>query len=601
MWLAAIPLLLIPACWLFWWVSGLAPGISIGRSASLLLVVGAIVAALLPRRQGEERERAERLRAVLGSPATWCIAALAWQYALWLVRAPVREPGLPWLLERGAALAAAWGLAELLRRREPPRAAWGVACAGAVVLVIAALGLQGPGDGFGIALAVGMEPPFGNPNFAVGGALPLLALSLGLWWRERQARPARVWQALIALGWLAALVLAIGARVDGLGAHLGGNVVRATWVGIAATVATLAVLAAPPRWHAPLLVLGAMALWGGEALVSLGVVPLDHLAPSTLQRIYFWNAAAEAIAHAPITGYGAGAAVAVLPEQPAFAAAFLAVPSWTEHPHHEILEALLDGGAVNLALLAVALATTILPLWRRRGEALPCALLSAWAAAVAQASVERHLSEPGPLMLLALLAGLSWACASEGLPRPMEPRAAASARRGAAAVAALALGGFIAAELAHLTGSVAELEARSESELRSERPDWTIEAHQAEALRSRVGPLAVLDRRIAHAWAHLSWDAERSGARELALADLALASRSAISQARRVPVDPETLILLERLSVRADALGAAARAQELSGALADARRRARELLDEVPEEEKNRALRERLTAELQSR
>src|SRR3954462_68611 len=123
MWLPGIPLLLLPPCWLFWWISGMYPGITIGRSAALLLVIGALVAALLPRRQGEERSQG-RVRAVLRSPTTWCIVALVWQDALWLGRAGVREPGLPWLLERGAALAVAWGLAELLTRREPPRAAW---------------------------------------------------------------------------------------------------------------------------------------------------------------------------------------------------------------------------------------------------------------------------------------------------------------------------------------------------------------------------------------------------------------------------------------------------------------------------------------------
>ncbi|MBN8526486.1 MAG: hypothetical protein J0M02_14220, partial [Planctomycetes bacterium] len=40
-WIAAVPLLLVPCCWLWWWVGGLNPGLETGRSAALLLLIGA--------------------------------------------------------------------------------------------------------------------------------------------------------------------------------------------------------------------------------------------------------------------------------------------------------------------------------------------------------------------------------------------------------------------------------------------------------------------------------------------------------------------------------------------------------------------------------
>src|SRR3954471_10057852 len=167
MWLAALPLLLLPACWLFWWAAGLHHGIIVGRSATLLLALGCVLAAYAPPGPARD-EKQPRWGALPGNPVAWCLAALAWQIGAWIVAAPVREPGLPWIAERAAALATACGAAWWLARAELPRAAWGLAGVGAVVLAIDAIGrMPVHGDELGIALALGSEPPFGNANFVV--------------------------------------------------------------------------------------------------------------------------------------------------------------------------------------------------------------------------------------------------------------------------------------------------------------------------------------------------------------------------------------------------------------------------------------------------
>ncbi len=596
MWLALLPLMFVPACWLYWAASGDGrPVIMIARSAALLIAVGCVFAAF-PRHAARtsmsvETERLTRRRRVLTAishPGTWCAAALAWQLMVWAVAAPVREPGLPWLVERAGAWVAALGLASWLAGADLPRVAWGLAGAGAATLLIAAVGAQPCGEGtVAEALWLGGGAPFGLANFTVGGALPLLGVSIGLWLRERQSRPARWFHVFIALGWCAALVLGVGLYIDAHGAHI-GDATRAVWVGSVAMLGMALALSAPNRLQMPLVALGALALALGEIGVSIGWIPLEHAAPSTLQRVHLWRSAWQAIDSGSLLGYGPGSAVAVLPEQPSFAAAWLAVPSYAEHAHNEVLEMLLDGGAVLLAFMACALWTTLWPLWRRRSESLPFALLVAWAGVIAHALIESHLSQPGPLFLLALLAGVSWACAREGLPVPEPTRRVRALRKAGCLAAAAAVVALCAVDLLRWSGSAAEVQLRAYAEfdrLEHER-NWVACRDAVRALRARVGPLVDLGYREAHAEAHLGRDG------------LARAETLALDQAERLPLLAGNLDLLERLRRHHLLKEEFDQARALAKALDQARERCRELLAVIPENDKNRPFREALATQL---
>lgn len=596
MWLAALPLLFVPACWLYWAASGEGlPAVMIARSAALLIAVGCVFAAFpgrAPRTSaviGTERlTRRGRVLEAIAHPGTWCAAALAWQLAVWAVAAPVREPGLPWLAERTGAWVAALGLASWLAGTDLPRVAWGLAGAGAATLVLAAVGQQACGGGTLAETArIGWGGPFGLANFNVGGALPLLGVSIGLWLRERQSRPQRWFHVFLALGWSAAIVLGLGLNIGADGVHL-GDATRSVWVGFVVMACMALALCAPMRLQMPLVALGVVALALGEIGVTVGWLPLEHAAPSTLQRVYLWQSAWQAIDGGSLLGYGPGAVVAALPEQPSFALAWLAVPSYAEHAHNEVLEILMDGGAVSLAFIACALWTTLWPLWRRRSESLPFALLVSWSGVITHALIECHLSQPGPLFLLALLAGVSWACAREGIPVPEPSVRVRIWRRVGCLSAAAAIVTLCAIDLLRWSGSPAELQERADPEfVRLERAkDWVAYRDAARALRGRVGPLVDLAFREAYAEAHLGRDG------------LARAESLALEQAERLPLLASNLDLLERLRRHHEMKEEFDQARTLRKAIEHARERCRELLATVPENDKNRPIREALATKL---
>jgi hypothetical protein len=538
-WIALLPLLLIPCCWLWWWAGGLNPGVQPGRSAALMLIVGCGLGAWaggVPR-------------AVLPF-----ILALGWQ-GLTLAWSPVPEPGLLWLVERCAALGTALGLAAWLARRPDDRAPAAAALAGLGILALTAA-TQG---GLGLSLAIGREAPFGNVNFDVGAALPLVAIGLSLAVNGGATR----WLLYAVAGGTVAWLLAQG--------KMGGDPCRAVWLGLAAAIATALTLRLPTRAQAPVLIGGAallLALWG------LGVAGVGHpeqLGAGSAQRVHIWRAAFEALyGPAAVIGHGPGSTIAVLPGQPDFAAAWLSVPSYIEHAHNEPLQVLLDGGLILAGLLAWGLWATIAPLWSYRSDPHVAALLCAWAAWGAQALVESHLAQPGGLLCLALLAGLSWVLGPR-LSLMLHPRRMLLALLPTVVMALLVL-----RELAGDGGNAVSIEARTMRRLASAAPAEQLA--ELDRLRSRLGPLDQLDLRRARLQGRL-------GRGEEAAATLA-------GHLRRLPVDAEALHLAKRLRL------AGAGSADLVAAELHARQRAALVLAQVPANPVNAEARAALAAAL---
>jgi hypothetical protein len=455
-WIAAVPLLLIPCSWLWWWAGGLNPGLETGRSADLLLLVLAATAAWQLRREVQ-----------LPTAALPLLLALAWQ-AVALAWAPVREPGLVWLIERSAACAAALGLAVWTTGRPTTRAA---AIAGLGILALTCLTQYGD---IGMWLRTNREAPFGNVNFDVGAALPLAAIGLTLFLHGG----GRGW-------WLFAL--ATGACAGLLaGGILGGDPCRAVWLGGGVAIAASLVLRLPRRAHAPLLIGGAALLLAGWFAAIAGVFDPGSLGAGSAQRVHLWRSAGEALlGPAALLGHGPGSVIAVLPEQPSFAAVWLTVPSYAAHAHAEPLQVLLDGGLILAGLLTWAVVLTLRPLWRRRDEPAIAALLVAWCVFGALALVESHLSQPGGLLCLAILAGLTWSSAANTMTLP-----AARLRVAVPALAAIALCLLIVRELAGDGGGPVSIETRAMARLDG---DPTHDLVELDRLRERLGPLDNLD------------------------------------------------------------------------------------------------------------
>jgi hypothetical protein len=208
----------------------------------------------------------------------------------------------------------------------------------------------------------------------------------------------------VALGVLAASVLASG--------WLSGDPARGAWVGLTVGLVGWGILRmASAQYHGPVMLVVFVA-----ALLLLGFVtfnPPAGLPASSVQRLGLWQQALSAgISEAPLHGFGPGAALDVLNRGDGGEVSFFAVPSFAEHSHNEALQILVEGGLVGVALAALALLAGLMPLWRRRHEPACLALVVAWGMALALASIESHLLQPGPLVLFAVLAGLTWACAT---------------------------------------------------------------------------------------------------------------------------------------------------------------------------------------------
>jgi len=540
-WWLLVPLLAaLSALW--WWGGGI--GIMPGRSV-LVLLAGAALAGSL---------RGGALPAGWHGPMPWLIGALLWQ-ALSLNWSALPMAGAGIIAERMVALAAALGLLWRLGSAAAPVAV----IAGAGILALDAL--AGPWLGPWI----GMDPPFGNPNFNAAAA-PLVVLGLARWRSaERSERIATV----IGLLAIAALV--------------GVHGTRSVLLIVPAGLLVLAVLRwLPSRTHLPLLGSGVLVLITMQILVAVhGVRGLPF---SWEQRRHLWTAAVESCAAAPVIGHGAGSAITLLTAGSAADRAWLSVPSWPEHAHQEGLQIVLEGGLVNLALLSAALILTLLPMWRRRDQPEAQALLAAWAAVLVHALVESHLAQPGPLACIALLAAATWAASPPPTVTAETPSGALSVRFLMAVVGCMGLG--LALADFKSGGSYPMIDRRARVALATAEADrdWARAAEIVAGLRTRVGPLDDLPL--------------LAGRLQARLHAYPAATEFALEQAHRLPVVPGTLDLLRRLANRHVQRGERDLAAPLQAAWAEAAVRIQAALVAVPASSKSQAARDELIKEL---
>ncbi len=535
-WLAAVPLLCAALAGV-WGVAALwSPGLMPGRGAGALLLCGSILALALAGRQ----------KWTWRSPQPWLVAALVWQgvaLAGWTI---AREPGLLWWGERCGAMLTALGICAWCQGRPSEPLLRGLAGLGAGCLIIGAI----TPPAIAASWISGYDLPFGNPNFVVGAALPLLGLTLPFITDIK-------WAMIAGCGLSAAVVLGTG--------WASGDACRAVWPGLAAMIGLSVILRLPVRCHGWIIGVGEIAVLTVFAVLIVGVIPTPASSPSTGYRVALWRCAIEATAQAPVLGGGPASALITLPEQADAPQAWLYVPSYPEHAHNEYLQALLDGGVINAGLLLVAVALVLLPLWRRRREPGCAALLLAWAGVLTQALIESHLSQPGPLLLLALLAGVTWAVT--GQVERIEARMPVPAR----AIAAVLISALLFAQISREFtdgGSPTMIEIRAQRRMQKAPTDHLAIAAEADAVRARLGDLDV-------------WVTTEAVARAKAK-DFAHAENLVRGQLLRLPVDPGALDLGLRLRDRHRAKGESAEAFALGQELMQARQRALAALAAVP-------------------
>ena len=364
-------------------------------------------------------------------------------------------------------------------------AAWGLGLAGCGTYALAVGGemtdwWDAGRRAFGVVMGVWVEPPFGNCNFTSGGAAPLVGLAVALaavqiarWVRGKGPRR---WPVEISILLLVAVGIGVWACYAMGTGMFNGDVVRAVSVDALAMAAFSAVFLLPRRIQLAAALAGCVAVVSAQIMITAYLLPnepavaattaapvagattdsatpstptatggtdtqvapelgsdhstglsgaiMRHLgkAPSTVWRILWWRLAAGACLEEPWHGYGPGATLAVLPDRPGFDKTWLVVPCYGEHAHHEPLEVIMDGGLPLFALLMTCVGFTIAPLWRRRHQGVPAALLITWAGVFGNSLVDCHLSQPGPVMFLGLLAGVSWAAGA--LPLELEAESA---------------------------------------------------------------------------------------------------------------------------------------------------------------------------------
>ena len=553
-WLCALPLLCGALVLLWGKGSQLHPGMQPGRSAGALLLVGAVLALVLPN----------RLRWSWSSPLPWLTAALLWQGLALATWAVVSEPGLVWWSERAGGLLTAIAAAAWFRT-VPAQHLLPALAAGAAGLLALGVASGGP---WSRQWMTGPDLPFGNPNFVVGGALPLLGLALP-YLRLSGARVA------LLLGLVSAVVLGTGV--------LSGDPCRAVWPGLGALLGTWLILLLPARSHGWIMGLGEVVVLTLLALLISDVIALPDNSPSSHYRLAIWRAAVEAIGQHPWFGTGPASAIVVLQEQVWSPVAWLWVPSYAEHAHNEYLNALVEGGVIGAALLFAGLLLTLAPLWRRRAEPAAMALLIAWAGVLTQAQIESHLGQPGPVLLLALLAGATWAIAQPEAAQapaslPATLAAAEPPRPGqlsqtvvAVLVAALCFA-MLAREFTD-GGSPTMIEFRAQRKMAADRADA---AAVAEEVRARLGSLDT--------WLTIEAEARHEHGDDQGAATLI------IEQLARLPVDVSAVVL--GVTLRNARRAKQQPVPELQAALEMARQRGERLLQQVPATPRTAQLRE---------
>lgn len=456
-WIAAIPLLLLPCCWLWWGASSLNPGVQVGRSAQMLLMAGALLVLL--RRAGDS-----------WPPAIIpLVLALAWQ-SLGLSWCDLPEPGLLTVMTRATACAAAIGLAAWLARRPEPDLPTYIGVAGLILLTMAA----NPIADLGTRLRLGSDFPLGNPNFNAHVGFPLMAVGLGYLLLTAPRRGL----VMAAIALPIALLLFFGWWTT----SPSRSIVPLTATAIAAGL----VLRLPIRWHGPLLAGGGLLLSVFWVASFNGLLDPARVDAGIAQRLFTWRAASEALSNLHLLpGYGPAACLAVLPDQPSISGCWLTLESWNSHPHNEPLNILLEGGLILAGLLSWAVFLTLRPLWRRRSEPACAALLIGWITAACGMLFDVHLGEPGGLLLPVLLAGATWAMA------PAENAPQLSLPPWLPATPAMAMLICTLSELFGDGGSAVSIHHRARA--RMERLDHAGRLEELERMRRRIGPLDTVD------------------------------------------------------------------------------------------------------------
>lgn len=456
-WIAAIPLLLLPCCWLWWGASSLNPGVAIGRSAQVLLMASALLVLL--RRPGDA-----------WPPAVIPLfLALAWQ-SLSLSWCDLPEQGLLAVMTRATACAAAIGLTAWLTRQPEPNLPAFIGVAGLMLLAMTTtpFALVAP------LLRLGVDAPLGNPNLNVHVSFPLMCCGLAFLLATAPRRGLLMAAAALPIS----LFLFMGWAASSSCRSIGPLAVTA--------VCAVLVLRLPAKWHGPLLAGGGVLLIAAWVASFSGAIDPTRVDSSIAQRIFTWRAGCEALAGPQlVTGYGPAACLAVLPLQPSHNGFWLSQEAWNHHVHNEPLMVLLDGGLVLAGLLCWALFLTIRPLWRRRGEPACAALLVGWITAACGMLFDVHLSEPGGLLLPALLASATWVLA----PGERAPQLAIPAWL--PATPALAMLVCALSELLGDGGAAASVHHRALA--RMERLDDAGRLEELERMRRRIGPLDTID------------------------------------------------------------------------------------------------------------
>ncbi len=640
--LLILPLLALPFLTLLWWnVSAVNPGVQPARGAGPLLALLALLLVFKPPRFGWS----------LRSPWPWLAAALVWQIVGWFGWADpeAREPGLIWMGERIAAFMGALGTAGwLAAKTDLPeealaehrrRCAQAVMAVGGLVMTVAGISQLPLANGpFGVVTKIGADAPFGNPNFNTGGAEPLL----GAGWAWLIANRKTPWAAVlsglgiaiagffgyhelhnVSNGGATALVLLAVTGVllvlqpwrllpwyiwlpvfsGTLGMVCVGTKVpwhpdqatMAVWVGVVAMGSTALILRLPKPLHGVLLGFGAICAGTIWALLIAGDVHLKagH-APSSGQRLELWRASLEGFAANPLLGSGPASAITTVNRQDPAAESWLWVPGYAEHSHSEYLEWLVDGGAPLAVLLLIGAALIAIPLWKRRDDLACSVLVTAWVGVAAHGLVESHLSQVGPMFLLALLAGMTWAAVPPTGGALLGPHATTLPLRFAGLIATclilaqcvrdFSIGPWFARtfgirgetartlEYALDGGTPTMIAARCDARLEILKNDPAACAAEMELRTRRLGPEDVNLTRIAfyHLRANTIEPAERALRRQLL----------------RLPTDGDALLLLYGIGQRYHQQGKTAKAEELTTFLRERAERARLAMTRIPRTDK---------------
>lgn len=598
--LLVIALALIPLCWWYWYYAAYGvPGMIIGRQVNMLMVLLCLLAGVAVAAKGLWQGAVS-----WRSPLPWLLLAVVWQVLGHVGWSEAPYPGVIWLAERTAGLFVAIGLAVWWAGRVGPGLMWGMAGFASLIIAMQALGplptpswITAPILGGGGKPAVffdwlnlGRDPPYGNANFNLGAATWMLALPIGMLLiaGKRHLAGLKTKHLFTAWAWIPLVIGGlVGAGFLGFGIPTGDRAYSV--FAVALTLMVFAgILTLPRVAQMPLLIVAGLLAIGGQTFVIVGgehirgdlpasdarVWIAKDIPPPTRQRIYIWRSAVEASLAAPILGHGVGATTRTLAEQPSYPGTWLSVPSYAEHAHSEFLQIPVDGGLVLVVLLAAGAWFTVVPLWRRRDEPICAGLLMGWVGWAANAMVESHMSQPGPVFSLALLGGISWAAIAVPVPSSTKLADGAGDARWFMAMVPIAAAVFLAWIVVRDhrvdggTPTMIQFRMQRDLDKAAQANDLNGLVAQYALMQDRLGPLDQLPYLQAY---YLDRLAQFGDAEVLAIA-----------QARRMPLIAGNLELLLKQSARRERAGNAVRAAELRKELSSAMASARDWLKEVP-------------------